>query len=74
MRNHKREMLFCLNGHAHRHVWAPCDVSATELKADPDISPEEKGAYYCLHTYGMACSPSAVRDQYTRLVTREVAK
>lgn len=70
MAKSKREMLFVLTAHAHRHVWAPCDVTAADLKADPDVTPEENGAVHCLHTYGMACAPRAVLDQFHKHVTR----
>lgn len=66
-----QEMLFCLNNLAHRHVWAPCTVSAQDRIDDPDTSAEEMGAVSCLNTYGYTCSPSAVLDQFGKTVTRK---
>lgn len=70
----RTEMLFCLTNQAHRHVWVPAEVTAEDQAHDPDVTAEENGAVVCLRTYGMTCAPTAVRDQFHGLVTRQVAK
>jgi hypothetical protein len=50
-----REMLFVLTAHAHRHVWAPCDVTAEDIAHDPRHYPRRRTAP-CT-----ACRPTAWR-------------
>jgi hypothetical protein len=59
------EMLMCLAGHAHRHVWV-------NFMVDPaaDETREENAIVQALRTFGMSCNPTPVRDQFGKLVTR----
>lgn len=64
------ELLVCLEGRGHQHVWAPCTVTAEDLAADPETTPEETAIVHCLRTYGMYCKPFIVRDQCGKRVSR----